>query len=221
MLQGLFIMLIVGGIYFELQSPGIGFPLLAAIIGAFLYFSPLYLEGLAANWEIILFIIGVALLGVEIFVIPGFGVAGISGIVFIISGLSLSLIDNVNFNFEPRHIKALLGAILMVTFSMLASIIISINLSKRLFAGSGFLGRLALQTEGKIEEGFIGVDMSPKRLVGQKGFCGTDLRPSGKVIINDEIYDAKSEDGFINKGTEVLVLRYETGQVYVMKSDNE
>ena len=84
-LQGLFIMLIVGGIYFELQSPGIGFPLLAAIIGAFLYFSPLYLEGLAANWEIILFVIGVALLGVEIFVIPGFGVAGVSGIVFIIS----------------------------------------------------------------------------------------------------------------------------------------
>ena len=77
------------------------------------------------------------------------------------------------------------------------------------------------EVEGKIEEGFIGVDMSPKSLVGQKGFCGTDLRPSGKVIINDEIYDAKSEDGFINKGTEVLVLRYETGQVYVMKTENE
>jgi membrane-bound serine protease (ClpP class) len=221
MFQGLFIMLIIGGIYFELQSPGVGFPLIAAIIGAFLYFSPLYLEGLAANWEIILFVIGVALLGVEIFVVPGFGVAGVSGIVFIISGLSLSLIDNVNFNFEPRHIKALLGAILLVTFSMLSSIIISINLSKRLFTGSGFLGRLALKTEGKIEEGYIGVDMSPKSLVGQRGFCGTDLRPSGKVIIDNEIYDAKSEDGFINKGTEVLVLRYETGQVYVMKADNE
>ncbi|MDE5423353.1 nodulation protein NfeD [Ancylomarina sp. DW003] len=221
MLQGLLIMILIGGIYFELQSPGIGFPLIASIIAAVLYFSPLYLDGLAANWEIILFIVGVALLGVEIFVIPGFGVAGVSGIVFIISGLSLSLIDNVNFDFEPRHVKALLGAILLVTFSMLASVIISINLSKRLFAGSGFLGRLALKAEGKIEEGYIGVDMSPKSLVGQKGFCGTDLRPSGKVIIDDEIYDAKSEDGFINKGTQVLVLRYETGQVYVMKAGNE
>ena len=218
--QGLFIMLIVGGIYFELQSPGVGFPLLAAILGAFLYFSPLYLEGLAANWEIILFIVGVVLIGVEIFVIPGFGVAGVSGIVLIISGLSLSLIDNVNLEFEPRHIKALLGAILLVTFSMLSSIIISINLSKRLFAGNGYLGRLALKTEGKIEEGYIGVDMNPKSLVGQKGICGTDLRPSGKIIINDEIYDAKSEDGFIDKETEIIVLRYETGQVYVMKADN-
>ena len=221
MLHGLLIMIIIGGIYFELQSPGIGFPLIASIIAAVLYFSPLYLEGLAANWEIILFIVGVALLGVEIFVIPGFGVAGVSGIIFIISGLSLSLIDNVNFDFEPRHIKALLGAILLVTFSMFASIIISINLSKRLFAGSGFLGKLALKAEGKIEEGYIGVDMSPKSMVGQKGICSTDLRPSGKVTIDDEIYDAKSEDGFINKGTEVQILRYETGQIYVIKSDDE
>jgi len=220
MLQGLIIMIIIGGIYFELQSPGVGFPLIAAIIAAVLYFSPLYLEGLAANWEIIIFIIGVALLGVEIFVIPGFGVAGVSGIILIISGLSLSLIDNVNFNFEPRHVKALLGAILLVTFSMLTSIILSINISKRLFAGSGFLGRLALKAEGKIEEGYIGVDMSPKTLVGKKGIASTVLRPSGKVIIDDEIYDAKSEDGFIDMDTEVVVIRYETGQVYVIKSEN-
>jgi len=219
MLQGLLIMIIIGGIYFELQSPGVGFPLMAAIVAAVLYFSPLYLDGLAANWEIIIFIIGVALLGVEIFVIPGFGVAGVSGIILIISGLSLSLIDNVNFNFEPRHVKALLGAILLVTFSMLTSIILSINLSKRLFAGSGFLGRLALKAEGKIEEGYIGVDMSAKTLIGRKGIATTVLRPSGKVMIDDEIYDAKSEDGFIDKDTEVVVLRYETGQVYVMKSE--
>jgi len=220
MLQGIFIMLIVGGIYFELQSPGVGFPLIVAIIGAFLYFSPLYLDGLAANWEIIIFVLGVILLGVEIFVIPGFGVAGVSGIILIIAGLSLSLIDNVNFEFEPRHVKSLLGAILLVTFSMLASVILSINLSKRLFAGSGFLGKLALNTEGKIEEGFIGVDMSPKTLIGRQGISSTDLRPSGKVIIDDEIYDAKSEDGFINKNTEIKVIRYETGQVYVIKSEN-
>ena len=221
MLHGLLVMIIIGGIYFELQSPGIGFPLVASIIAAVLYFSPLYLDGLAANWEIILFILGVLLLGVEIFVIPGFGVAGITGVVFIISGLSLSLIDNVNLEFEPRHIKALLGAILLVTFSMFSSIIISINLSKRLFAGSGFLGKLALKTEGKIEEGYIGVDMSPKELIGSVGMSSTDLRPSGKVIIENEIYDAKSEDGFINKGTAVLILRYEAGQVYVMKAEKE
>ena len=66
--SGLLIMMIIGGIYFELQTPGIGFPLIVAILGAVLYFAPLYIEGLAANWEILLFVVGLILLAVEIFV---------------------------------------------------------------------------------------------------------------------------------------------------------
>ena len=77
--QGIFVMMIVGGIYFELQTPGIGFALVVAILGAVLYFAPLYIEGVAQNWELILFIIGLALLAVEIFVLPGFGIAGVAG----------------------------------------------------------------------------------------------------------------------------------------------
>ena len=100
-LQGILIMLIIGGIYFELQTPGIGFPLAVAVLAALLYFAPLYIEGLAANWEILMFVIGLILLAVEIFVIPGFGIAGISGIVLVIAGLTLSLLENVNFDFEP------------------------------------------------------------------------------------------------------------------------
>ncbi len=76
--SGILIMIMLGGIYFELQSPGIGFPLAAAGIAAVLYFAPLYLEGLAENWEIVLFVAGVILLMIEVFAIPGFGVAGVS-----------------------------------------------------------------------------------------------------------------------------------------------
>ena len=79
-MSGILIMLIIGGIYFELQTPGIGFPLIVAIIAALLFFAPHYLGGLAAHWEILIFIIGLILLIVEIFVIPGFGVFGIVGI---------------------------------------------------------------------------------------------------------------------------------------------
>lgn len=86
--QGILIMLIIGGIYFELQTPGIGFPLAIAIAAALLYFAPLYIEGLAANWEILIFIIGLVLIALEIFVIPGFGVAGVSGIVLVLAGLT-------------------------------------------------------------------------------------------------------------------------------------
>ena len=92
--SGLLIMMIVGGIYFELQSPGIGFPLAAAITAAVLYFAPLYLEGLAENWEVILFVVGILLIALEIFIIPGFGVAGVSGVLLVIVGLTLSLVDS-------------------------------------------------------------------------------------------------------------------------------
>lgn len=92
--QGLLLMLIIGGIYFELQSPGVGFPLIAALTGIVLYFVPLYLEGFVQNWEIILFIVGVILLFVEVFLLPGFGVAGVSGLVLIIVTLAFAMIDN-------------------------------------------------------------------------------------------------------------------------------
>ena len=69
-LQALFIILIIGGIYFELQTPGVGFPLVVAILGAVLYFAPLYAEGLAAHWELLLFLTGIVLIILEIFVTP-------------------------------------------------------------------------------------------------------------------------------------------------------
>src|SRR6478609_5316764 len=74
-ISGLLILIIIGGIYFELQTPGIGFPLFAAVTALLLYLIPYYLNGLAEYWEIIALFIGVILIVAEIFVIPGFGVA--------------------------------------------------------------------------------------------------------------------------------------------------
>ena len=220
-LQGILIMIIIGGIYFELQTPGIGFPILASVIAAILYFSPLYLQGMAENWEILLFAMGVVLLAVEIFVIPGFGIAGVSGVTLIIAGLTLSLVDNVAFDFEQRHIKALLSASMLVVFSMLASILGSIYLSKKLFASNSFLSHLALSAVEKPEDGYIGVDMHAKIVIGKTGTVLSVLRPSGKVQIDGQIYDAKSEDGFLDKDTEIEAIRYEAGQVYVVRKEEE
>jgi len=77
-IKGILIMLIFGGIYFELQSPGVGFPLAIALSACLLYFAPLYIEGFASNWEIIIFAIGIILILLEVFVVPGFGITGIS-----------------------------------------------------------------------------------------------------------------------------------------------
>jgi membrane-bound serine protease (ClpP class) len=212
--QGILIMLIIGGIYFELQTPGIGFPLAVAVVAALLYFAPLYMEGLAANWEILIFIIGLILIAIEIFVIPGFGVTGISGIVLVIAGLTLSLLENVNFDFEPVPSGNFGKALLTVTAGISFGFGLVLYLSSRIGA-RGLFRNVALNTNLENEAGYIGVPIENKKLVGKQGVAHTDLRPSGKVTVEGTTYDATTDDGFIAKGTIVTVVKFELGQVYV------
>ena len=216
-IQGLLIMIIIGGIYFELQTPGIGFPLAAAVTAALLYFAPLYLEGLAQNWEMIVFVVGLILLALEIFVIPGFGIAGISGIILVILGLTMAMVDNVVFRFEGIHaMDKVLKAFLVVVFSISLAFFLSIFISKQLFTSKTF--KLALNTVQKNEEGYIGIDLHQKEMIGKTGIAYTILRPSGRVEIDGEIFDAKAEIGYIEKGEKVKVIRDEAGQLYVIKA---
>ena len=214
-LQGILIMLIIGGIYFELQSPGIGFALGVAITAAVLYFAPLYIDGLAANWEIILFIIGLILIAFEIFVIPGFGISGISGIALVVTGLILSLLNNVNFDFEPVHPGDTGKAILTVIGGLTLGFGLILYLSSKI-GSKGLFRKLALETTLENKEGYVGVSLEADNLVGKTGVASTVLRPSGKVKVDGKVYDAVSVNGeFIEKGIQVIIVRYETGQVYV------
>jgi len=214
-ISGVLIMLIIGGIYFELQSPGIGFPLVIAILAAATYFAPLYMEGLAENWEIILFILGLALIALEIFVIPGFGVAGISGIVLTFAGLILSMVNHIGFDFKPINMDNLVTSILVVIISTAVSLTASIFLGVK-FLTSSLFGRLVLDSVQSRDEGYVGTDQKMHGLVGKQGVCATVLRPSGKVEIEGELYDANAIEGYIDKGTSVEVLRQETSQLVVI-----
>lgn len=217
--QGILIMLIIGGIYFELQSPGIGFALGVAITAAVLYFAPLYIDGLAANWEIILFVVGLILIGLEIFVVPGFGITGISGIFLVVSGLILSLLNNVNFDFKPIHPADSSKAILTVIGGLTLGFGLIIYLSNKI-GSKGLFKKLALETTLENKKGYIGVPTEGVNIVGKKGIAYTVLRPSGKVKVDEKVYDAVSVNGvFIEKGTQIIVVRYETGQVYVESAE--
>lgn len=220
MISGVLIMIIIGGIYFELQSPGIGFALVASVLAALLYFAPLYLEGMAENWEVIVFFIGVILMAVEIFAIPGFGVAGVAGIIAMVTGLTLSLVDNIVFNepeFTGEGLSLLMKSLSLVLVSTLLGLILSLWATKKLLTTTAF-ANLSLKSEQHTEEGFIGVETDQLALVGESGVAHTVLRPSGLVKIKEKVYDAKSEYGYIEKGEVVKVIRYETGQVYVVKA---
>ncbi|MDX9846479.1 MAG: NfeD family protein [Tenuifilaceae bacterium] len=218
-ISGLLIMLIVGGIYFELQTPGVGFPLAVAVLGAILYFAPLYIEGMAEHYELIIFIVGLILIAVEVFALPGFGVAGISGIILVIIGLTVALIDNDIFrDVRPFSWIEVLQPLALVAFSILAGLIGSIILSRKLITSPAFPS-LALNSSLTQEEGYIGVDKHQKDMLGKTGIAVTVLRPSGKVQIDDEIFDAVSDEGFINKNEEVKVIKDEAGQIYVMRKN--
>jgi membrane-bound serine protease (ClpP class) len=212
--QGLLLMLIIGGIYFELQSPGIGFPSAAAVFAAVLYFSPLYLEGLAENWEIIIFVLGILLVLTEIFVIPGFGVAGVSGIVLIVTGLAFAMIDNKLFYFEGKFdFIVLIKPVSIVMLSTFLSLISSIYLAGKFFKTSRLPG-VSLPTELKDSEGFVGVEIHYHHLVGETAVVKTDMRPSGKIDIDGSWYEATMDMGMANKGDSVIVTRFEAGRLY-------
>lgn len=209
-LQSLLIIIIIGGIYFEMQTPGLGFPSAAALVAAILYFAPLYLDGLAANWEILIFIIGVLLIAAEIFVIPGFGVAGISGIVLVVGGLTMSLLDNKDFDFEQVSGKDLGEAVFIVLIGLVLGFVLVIWLSYKI-GHRGIFRKVALNKD--LEDAISSPDLSS--LIGKEGIAATVLRLSGKVIIDGEFYDAVSESGFIEKGEKIKVIRFENAQVYV------
>jgi len=213
-IQGLLIMLIIGGIYFELQSPGVGFPLIAAVTGALLYFLPLYLEGIAEYWEILMVIAGLALILIEIFVTPGFGFLGVTGIVLFGAGLMLAMIDMSIFRFPgPFNWGLLIKPISVVTISGFLSMAMLLWLVHRIYPTRLF-NAIALRTELDGEKGFVGVPMAESSLIGSKATVFSDLKPAGKVLIDNKLYEASAEYGMITKGTEVRVVRMEGGRLY-------
>ena len=216
-LRSILIMLIIGGIYYELQQPGIGFPLAVSITAAVLYFAPLYLDGLAAYWEMAVFVIGIVLLLLELFVIPGFGIAGIGGILCVIFGLVLAMLNNDFFDFTPIVIPDLNQALLTVFLGLIFGSILIIYLISKI-GTKGMFARLALAKEQSMKEGYVGVPTEQISIVGSEGITTTALRPSGKVIIDNRHYDAVSQYGdFIEKGTPVIITKYEATQLYVRK----
>lgn len=210
MLQSILIIIIIGGIYFEMQTPGLGFPSAAAIMAAILYFAPLYLDGLAQNWEILVFVIGLLLIAAEVFVIPGFGIAGVSGIIFLITGLTLSLLNNTDFNFDGVSTQEIGEASLTVLMGLGLGFVLMIWLSNKI-GSKGMFRKVALHKD--LEDSHSSPSLTP--LIGKEGTAFTVLRPSGKVMIDGELYDGVSDLGFIEKGTRVKVVRFENAQVYV------
>lgn len=216
--QAVLIMIIVAGIYFELQTPGMGFPTLAAVMAAALYFLPLYLTGITASWVILVFLLGLLLLLLELLVIPGFGVAGISGIVLMAGAIFIGLFDN--FTIEPIGFdgNAMWSALGILAAAVALSVALILFLTSR-YAPASVRRHSQLTLTQQVEDGYIGVDLGPTRHIGHLAVAVTPLRPSGTVEIDGEPFDAVSRGSFISKGTAVKVVDYHNAQLIVIPND--
>ncbi|MCM8784587.1 MAG: hypothetical protein NC818_07505 [Candidatus Omnitrophica bacterium] len=203
------------GIIFEIKIPGWGIAGTLGIISLALFFWGHYLVGLA-NWtEIILFILALILIFLELFVIPGFGIAGISGGVLLLISIFLALVKH------PLHIPRmeLLQAFQVVVYSFFATlviIIVSINFLPR----SEVWKKIILKQKEAREEGYVTIDLTPENLIGKIGKTITPLRPAGKANFSGKILDVLSEGEFIDKDREIKIVNIEGNKIIVKLEKN-
>ncbi|WP_161888336.1 NfeD family protein [Pontibacter russatus] len=214
-ISGILLLIIIGGLYFELQTPGIGFPLFAAVLAGILYLVPYYLSGLAENWEILMFVAGFILIMLEVFVIPGFGITGISGILLVLCSLVLMMVNNYNFDFTFVPSDQLLKSLISVVAGV-AGAGMAIAFAWNRLANSKAMDGVVLRNSFHSKEGYRSAN-SADHLVGKTGLAHTRMTPSGRVMIDDTIYDAQARDGYIEKGEAVQVIDQSTFSLRVKK----
>ena len=210
-ISSLLIMIGLVGMFTEIKTPGWGLPGTAAVIALTLFFGANYILELASIIEILLFAIGVVLLLLEIFVIPGFGIPGIVGIVLVIGSLFLGLISDfpiVTWDLVENAIIQL-ATVFVITGVMIFAL-------SKILPHSAFFNRLILVDEIKEQSGYSSKE-TLKHLIGIEGKALTDLRPAGTAILNNERIDVVTEGDYVSHDSEIKVIKVEGSKVVVEK----
>ena len=196
------------GIIVEIRVPGFGLPGLMGLISLGLFFWGHTLVRLAGLEEFLLVSLGLILVAMEIFFIPGFGIAGIFGILALMGGLGLSLIGS------GATWDSTLSALGQVSLSILVAILVALFLL-RYFQRLPFGKRLLLKTSLLSKEGYASSPEGDQRWLGKRGTAATDLHPSGIAHLNGDRVDVVSDGDFINVGQAVEVVRVDGNRIVV------
>lgn len=210
-ITSILIMVALVGLFTEIKTPGWGLPGTAAVIALALFFGSSYILELASAIEIIMFVVGLVLLIIEIFVLPGFGIFGVMGIILMIASLFLGLIADfplVDWNMLSFAIIQLASAF------VLGAIVIFILL--KFLPKTQIWNNLVLQTNIDAKSGYVS-SIQAKELIGKKGKALTDLRPSGTALIDNKRIDVVTAGEYIERGNEIIVISEEGSKVVVEK----
>lgn len=229
--MGVLVMLALLGVYIEFSTPGLGLPGLVAVICFALIVGSKYLTGLA-NWvEIILLLTGVILLLIELLVLPGFGVAGILGIVFILAGIFGMLIKNppgqLPWPEGPEGWTVLTNGLLGIIYGFVGFLVLASILS-RFLPKIRFMSGLILIPTIAVPDGTsssMSMTAPPEGVqrgvqIGDLGEVTSKLRPAGKARFGDAIVDVVATAEFIDIGTPVEIIEIHGNRVVVRSRRN-
>ncbi len=220
------LLFIVGlvALYLEASAPGIGFGGLLAGLCFLLFFWSRVLGGTAGILEIILFFSGVGFLAMEFFVIPGFGVTGISGILLILTSLLLATQDFV-FPSTTRQLDTMIWSASSVLGGFLATIVLAVFAGRHLHR-LPLLSQLTLQAPSDEPTSTVAKDGSVKDLpppppfaVGDWGVANSALRPAGRALFGDQYVDVVADGQFVEVGSQVRIVGITGNRIVVREVD--
>lgn len=201
-------------IYLELKTPGIGVPTVIAIIAFGLYFIGNFIAGLAGMEEIVIFIIGVLLLLIEVFVLPGFGIAGFLGVCAILIALILGMAERFPGGPSIPTLPDLKVPLLTVVWTFIASVIVMVVLG-RFLPKTSLFRKMELAAAMAAEQGYVASAPLYRPALGSVGVAETVLRPAGKARFDGQLVDVVSTGDLIEKGTPVRVVEVHGNKVVV------
>ncbi len=211
--MGLLILVGFGALWLEAKIPGFGAPGTLGIIAFVLVFSSQFLVGNANALEIMLFVIGLVLLFIELFVTPGFGFIGGAGIVCLLVALVLAMQPFV-VPTQPWEWRSLEFNVLATLGGVLGSLVV-IAVAAWVLPSTPMFARLTLRKQLKVEEGYSSGVPEGESLVGQAGVVVTALRPAGKLEIGDETYSVVSDSEFVDAGRRARIVRVDGPKIVV------
>lgn len=209
----------IGGLILELKAPGLMIPgIVAAICFVLFFWSQSQLNQKIIYLAVLLFILGIALIAIEIFILPGFGITGLSGILLVIGGIGLATVDKIPSTSEEWITLA--ARIMQYGLTMVGSTVAAMIFARYL-PKIPYANRLMLvppaDAPGGMEPVFLPGAEQAASLLGKTGYSTSMLRPAGSARFDDVIVDVVTEGDFIETGTPIQVIEVEGTRIVVKK----
>jgi membrane-bound ClpP family serine protease len=212
------VMIGIIGLILEMKMPGLGLPgVVAAVCFVLFFWSNSTISGEFTWLAILLFVLGLILIGLEVFVMPGMAVFGISGVVLVVFSLVLVTLEKAPTT--TRGWWELGGTLAAYSFSLVAAIVVAILIARYLpqipYANRLMLKPPADNKPDSLEDSQAGPVGGNPALLGAIGESATPLRPAGKAKFGDDFLDVVAEGSYVDPGKMVKVVEIEGNRIVV------